>query len=330
VVTEDRGIYQVVCEEGQISAWLPGRLLHRANHGSELPKVGDWVGFHRVAGEEKALIEQVLPRRTTLTRRVPGREVEEQVLVSNVDVALIVHALDRGVNPRLLERQLVMVRKGGIEPVIVLNKADLATDVAEQEQLARNTCGEARIHFASALTRRGVKELRRLIKPGQTVVFLGISGVGKSSLVNSLMGEEVQHTIEVRKTDLKGRHTTTAREMFLLRGGGLIIDTPGMRELQLWSSEENVTQAFEDIEALGVSCHFRDCTHTREGRCSVLAAVEKGEISRERLASFQKLRAEAAALKKEATQRYYVEQKRKTRVAQNALFNKMKRSTSLE
>ena len=329
VVTEDRGIYQIVTADGQLDAHVPGRLLHRIRNASELPKVGDWVGVRCVEGEDKALIEGMVQRRTHLARRVAGREVKEQVLVANVNLALIMHSLDKPVNQRLLERQLVMVQKGGIQPVVVLNKSDLCDSIDQTCDALRAAFGDLLILHCTAFKRRSLKEIRALIAPGKTVVLLGVSGVGKSTLVNSLMGEEVQHTIEVRESDSKGRHTTTARDMFLLKGGGLIIDTPGMRELQLWSSSEEVTQAFDDIESLAVQCHFRACTHTRESRCAVRGAVEQGSLSAARLASFHKLSAEAAKLEKDSMRRRYVEQKRQTRVAARALENPKHRTAWL-
>ena len=325
VVTEDRGIYQIVTDEGQLSATIPGRFSHQAAHASDLPKVGDWVLICKLPGEEKALIKRILKRHTRLARKVPGREVEEQVLVANVDLVLIVHGLDRGVNGRLLERQLVMVREGGAGAVLILNKTDLCDSPQTAVLQAKSVAEGVRMILVSAVTGAGIQELRSLIRDGLTVVFLGTSGVGKSSLVNALLGEEMQSTIEVRKSDSKGRHTTTARELFLLPGGGLVIDTPGMRELQLWSSAEIVTQSFEDVETLALKCCFRDCTHTKEPRCAVRTAVEQGTFAPARYANYLKLRQEMAQLKVETNRRGMIERKRQTRVVQSA-FNKLKRS----
>ncbi len=325
VATEDRGIYQVVSGQGQLSATIPGRFSHQAAHASDLPKVGDWVAITRLPGEEKALIKRILKRHTQLARKVPGREVEEQVLVANVDLVLIVHGLDRGVNGRLLERQLIMVREGGAGAVLVLNKTDLCDSLQAAHSQAKAVAEGVPVFPVSAATGTGIEELRGLIRDGLTVVFLGTSGVGKSSLVNALLGEETQATIEVRQSDSKGRHTTTCRELFLLPGGGLVIDTPGMRELQLWSSAEVVTQSFEDIEALALGCHFRDCTHTKEPRCAVRNAVEQGMFAPARYANYLKIRQEMALLKVETTRRGAIERKRQTRVVQSA-FSKLKRS----
>ena len=325
VVTEDRGIYQVVGEEGQLSAIIPGRFSHQAAHASDLPKVGDWVAIIKLPREEKALIRRILKRHSRLARKVPGREVEEQVLVANVDLVLIVHGLDRGVNGRLLERQLVMVREGGAGAVLILNKIDLCVGLDAACLEAKAVADGVRMIPVSAASGQGIEELRSLIRDGLTVVFLGTSGVGKSSLVNALLGEETQATIEVRESDSKGRHTTTSRELFLLPGGGLVIDTPGMRELQLWSSGEVVTHSFEDIEALAQGCYFRDCTHTKEPRCAVRVAVDQGTCSPARYGNYLKIRQEVAHLRVETTRRGMIERKRQTRVIQSA-FNKLKRS----
>ncbi len=324
VAAEDRGVYRVVSESGGMTATLPGRFSHQAARASELPKVGDWVAIARVPGEEKAVVRSVFKRHTQLARKVPGREIEEQVLVANVDLVFIVHGLDRGVNGRLLERQLVMVREGGAQAVLILNKIDLfAGSVEDLVGMWRGSSGVP-VHAVSASSRDGMEELRALIKDGKTVVFMGTSGVGKSSLVNALLGEEAQATIEVRRSDSKGRHTTTCRELFLLPGGGLVIDTPGMRELQLWTSAAGVTRSFEDIEALSPRCHFRDCTHTTEPRCAVRVAVEQGTISPDRHANYLKLRQETAHLQVEAFRRGAMERRRQTRATQS-VFSKFKK-----
>ncbi|MCX8155807.1 MAG: ribosome small subunit-dependent GTPase A [Verrucomicrobiae bacterium] len=298
VVVEDKHHYVVFTRHGALRARAAGRLLHRAAQPSELPKVGDWVALVAYPAEEKAVIQHVLPRKTRLARKVPGKEVTEQVLVTNVDTAFVVQALDNTFNPRLLERFLVMVVEGGIQPVVLLNKCDLSKDVPGQQAEAQACAGSAPVLAVSAKTGKGIKALWEYIAPQQTVVFLGISGVGKSSLINRLYGEEVAATAEVRESDHKGRHTTTWRELIVLPNGGLVIDTPGMREFHLWMAGESLPEAFPDIYALAAGCKFNDCTHTVEKGCAVQAAVAAGQLAPERLASFHKLRQELEYLEK--------------------------------
>ena len=250
--------------------------------------------------------------------------MEEQVLVANIDVAFVVQALDQSFNLRRLERFLVMALEGGSRPVVVLNKTDLCDDFESRQLEAQSAAGAAPVVGVSAKTGKGLRALKQFIRPAETVVFVGSSGVGKSSLINRLYGEEVQATIEVRERDAKGRHTTTCREMILLPNGGLVIDTPGLREFHMWLAEEGLETAFPEIEELAVRCHFRDCSHTVETRCAVLDALACGEISRDRYDSHLKLRRELDHLAGEQTKHTYRERKRQTRIAQRA-FNKLKR-----
>lgn len=298
VVVEDKHHYVVFTRHGALRATAAGRLLHRASQPGDLPKVGDWVALIAYPAEEKAVIQQVLPRQSRLARKVAGKEVSEQVLVTNVDTAFVVQALDCTFNPRLLERFLVMVVEGGIQPVVLLNKCDLSQDVPAQTAEAVASAGGAPVLAVSAKTGKGIKQLWEYIVPHKTVVFLGISGVGKSSLINRLYGEEVAATAEVRESDHKGRHTTTWRELIVLPNGGLVIDTPGMREFHLWMAGESLSEAFPDIFTLAAGCKFNDCTHSVEKDCAVRAAVAAGQLAPERLASFQKLRQELEYLEK--------------------------------
>jgi len=324
VVTVDKHHFGVLPRSGDfLLARAPGRFLHRVTRPAELPKVGDWLAIRRVPGEEKALVECVLTRRTWLSRKEPGREVEEQVLVTNVDVVFVVQSLDAAFNLRLLQRQLVMAREGGAQPVVLLNKADLCTEVEQRLAEASGTAGGAPVLVVSARTRRGIPQVRDWLKPARTVVFIGASGVGKSSLINRLYGEEVQATTEVRESDSKGRHTTTWRELIVLPGGALVIDTPGMREVHMWLATEGVHEAFPDIEALATLCHFRDCSHSHEARCAVKEALATGQLTRDRYEQFVKLQREFAFLEQAQAQRNYSERKRFMRVAHRS-FNKQK------
>ena len=296
VAVEDKHYYAVVTRQGELTAQVAGKLLHQSRNPANLPKVGDWVAVAPLPGETKAVIREILPRRTKLSRKVPGREVEEQVLATNIDLAFVVQALDQSFKPALMQRHLVMALESGARAVAVLNKADLCDDVDARVADARLAAADTPIVVVSATTGRGIRDIARLIQPAETVVFIGASGVGKSTLINDLYGEEIQPTAEVRERDAKGRHTTTWRELILLPNGGLVIDTPGMREFQMWMAEGGMREAFADVETLAVRCHFRDCSHTVEKRCAVIAALNSGQLSRERYDRYLKLNKELAYL----------------------------------
>lgn len=324
VAVEDKHFYVLATPEGECTGQVTGKLLHSAHSAADLPKVGDWVAYAALPQEDKGVIHQVLPRRTKLSRKVPGREIEEQVLAANLDIAFIVQALDQTFNPALVQRHLVMVLESGASPVLVLNKADLCTDIPRHVNDAKTAAGDVPIVVVSAKTTCGIPELATHIRPGQTVAFIGSSGVGKSTLINDLCGEEIQATTEVRDADAKGRHTTTWRELIMLPNGGMVIDTPGMREFHMWTAVQGMSEAFADLEALSAACHFRDCTHTVEKRCAVLEAVARGEVAQERYQRFLKLNREMKELEQAQSRRGRFERRRKARIAQRA-FNQIKR-----
>lgn len=311
VAVETKHNYLLFTELGEVPAIVPGKYLHKITDPSELPKVGDWVAASIKEGKDRALIQAVLPRVSRIIRKVAGKEHEPQVLAANVDIAFVVNSFDQKINPRRIERYLVMIHDGNVKPVIVFNKADLCENVDEALKEVREISGDTPIIVVSAKTGQGMDNLSKYIKSGSTVVFVGASGVGKSSLINYLYGEEIQATLEVRESDGKGRHTTTWREMIPLPGGGLVIDTPGMREFHLWTAEEGIEDAFPDIMEYGVNCKFRDCTHTVEKGCAVIDAVNKGLISRERFENYVKLRNELEYINKEIRIHTYMMKKRR-------------------
>jgi ribosome biogenesis GTPase len=287
VAAVHRGAFDVWTESGAVRSRLPGRLVHE---GLDVG-VGDWVGL------SDGLIRTVLPRRSAIVRNAAGLTTTAQTLAANVDVALVVSSLGPDLEPRRIERYLVTIWESGASPEIVLTKADRLDDpwplVAEVEALALGV----RVHVVSAVTGQGCDALRARIPAGTTAVLLGSSGVGKSTLVNLWLGEETMATKETREDDDEGRHTTTHRQLLVLPGGGLVIDTPGLRELQLWDVDSAALDAtFADVEELAADCRFADCTHTHEPECAVLAAVESGELPRERLHSWRKLQRELRAI----------------------------------
>jgi ribosome biogenesis GTPase len=292
VAVEDKHHYQLFADAGVFTGKVTGKFRSQTRTQADFPKVGDWVAFKPRPAEERSQIHAILPRATQLARKRKGRETSEQVLVTNVDVAFIVHGLDRHLNVRLIERFLVMTREGRVRPVALLNKTDLDSHSTDKADELQRALGDVPVFPTCARTGRGLEALAPYIQPGRTVVFMGSSGVGKSSLINRLYGEEIQATADVREGDAKGRHTTTWREMILLPNGGLVIDTPGMREFHMWMSGEGIHEAFPEIEALSLKCHFNDCTHTREKRCAVKTAVEAGQLSETRYQSFLKLQRE--------------------------------------
>jgi ribosome biogenesis GTPase len=261
------------------------------------PVTGDWVRVRPVAPGQ-VLIEQVEPRRTQIVRRAAGKRSDAQVLAANADLALIVCGLDGDFNVRRIERYMAICQDGGVEPVVVLNKADLAVDPQRSVAEARHAARNARVLAVSARTGEGCEAIESLLGEGVTAVLLGSSGAGKSSLVNRLLREDMLVTGEVRESDSRGRHTTTHRELIMLPSGGALIDTPGLREIQLAVSPESLAATFDDIAALAARCRFGDCTHTAEPGCAVRDSVSAG-----RLASYHKLSREAARLRGEMSEK---------------------------
>ena len=322
VAVEDKHFYRIWTVDAELTAQVTGKFIHesRRDHAA-LPKVGDWVAVKLIPNEEKATIHAILPRRTQITRKTSGRATAEQILATNIETVFLVTAADPTFNAARLERMLVMGRESGARPVVVLNKIDLCDALDAKLAEATSAAGDALVLAVCALTGRGMKKLAALIKPGDTVAFIGTSGVGKSSLINQLYGEDLMLTIEVREQDSKGRHTTSWREMIFLPKGGVVIDTPGMREFHLWGASEGTNETFPEIEALAAGCHFRDCTHTKEKNCAVLAALAAGTLSRERHESFVKLQLEISQLRESKKQAGWQHRRKSDRVT-HRVFNR--------
>ena len=273
-------------------AEVSGRLRHGAKGAADFPAVGDFVWLEGGAAQGNAVIQGILPRRSVFVRRAAGSGCAEQVVAANIDTVFICMALNGDFNLRRLERYLAVAWDSGAVPVVVLTKADLCGDMARRLGEVRKAAAGAEVLTVSAVEPDGWRALLPYIGRGRTVALAGSSGVGKSTLINRLLGEERLVTGGLRSDD-RGRHTTTRRELFLLETGGMVIDTPGMRELGLWAVDSGVEQSFADIEALAAQCRFRNCSHTGEPGCAVRAALASGELSGERLQSYQKLCAES-------------------------------------
>ena len=309
VAIEFNQIFRIHTEEGELDAVTAGRLKHRATRRAELPAVGDWVAVRKRSGHDHAVIVGVLPRRSAFTRRSAGNITGEQVVAANVDVVFVVMGLDADYNLRRLERYLLMARESGASPVILLTKPDLCDDVPSRVAEVTTLAGDMPVHVLMPKHGTGLDLLGSDLGRGRTAALLGSSGVGKSTIINRLVGSELQRTRDVRLSDSRGRHTTTHRELVVLPGGGLIIDTPGMRELQLWDAADAVRETFDEIEALAAACCFTDCRHRDEPRCAVKTAVEEGRLPAERLASYLKLQSELTDLARQQEERDRVEQR---------------------
>ncbi|MHC4661899.1 MAG: ribosome small subunit-dependent GTPase A [Planctomycetota bacterium] len=294
IAREHRQLYHVYAERGELLAEVSGKMLHNAVQKSDFPAVGDWVAIQPQPGGSRAVIHAILPRKSCFTRKVAGDKSDEQVVASNIDTVFLVSGLDggRNFNIRRIERYLTLAYNSNAAPVVVLNKADVCDDIESKIAAVESVACGVPVHAVSALAAAGIGELDRYLESGKTVAFLGSSGVGKSSLINCLAGAERQKVFEIRKKDGRGRHTTTARELILLESGASVIDTPGMRELQIAGEEKGMAESFEDIELLAGKCRFRDCRHENEPGCAIHEALRRNELDTARYESYLEIRKE--------------------------------------
>ncbi len=304
VIRGEKNYFKVWSEQGELTVRFAGKIRHKATGRVDLPVVGDWVVIEPQPGE-RGLIHALLERHNFFSRNLPGRRkakgkerTEQQVIAANIDLIFIVSGLDQDFNLRRIERYLTLVGSSGSDAVILLNKKDLCSEPEYCRKQVVEIAGDSPVHLCMARNSDEITTLKSYLQPGQTIALLGSSGVGKSTIVNALIGREKQKTAEVSSADGKGRHTTTHRELFLLQEGGILMDNPGMRELHLWGEEEDLTESFTDIEELACQCKFSNCGHLSEPGCAVKGAIDAGTLTEQRLASYLKLKGELANLKK--------------------------------
>ncbi len=320
VIRQDLGRYHLMSEQGPMVGILQGKARLESSK-ADLPTVGDWVLVQAQEHGDEYIIQSMLDRATKFSRKQAGEKFYEQVVAANIDTVFIVTGLDDNFNVQRIERYLFLCNTSGALPVIVLNKADVCEDQSPFLDQVREVAAGTPVHVISALSEDGIQSLKSYISEGTTIAVLGSSGVGKSTLINSLLGYEHFKTGAVRDTDSKGRHTTTHRELCPIPGGGLIIDTPGMRELQIWSEEQYLATTFEDVEELAAHCKFTDCKHQSEPGCAIQSGIKKGTLSEERWDSYGKYLKELAFLAEQQSINAKLQKK-----ASNKKFSRMIRN----
>jgi len=309
VIEQQKGLFKLANEQHEWWAEPSGRLLYEARGAEDLPVVGDWVQANAGGPADRLQILSVLPRKTLIARRAIGRDHEAQLLAANVDHIFVVSSLNHDLNPKRLDRYRALVRQSGAQGTLLLTKSDLITDEALPPLIAQVEHSFP-VLVVSGISGHGLDTLREKLPAGSTAVFIGSSGVGKSTLLNALLGEERQDTGGIRASDSRGRHTTSSRSLIPLPSGALLIDTPGIRELGLWNlDEETLQESFEELEGWEGQCRYRDCRHESEPGCAVLQAVQSGQLAAERLDSFRKLQKEQAFYERRQDKRKMIEEK---------------------
>jgi ribosome biogenesis GTPase len=306
LIRDNKITYGALTEGGyEYEVVMGGKVYHDASCDAELPAVGDWVALEIGTGDLDHVIRARLSRQSCFSRKAPGKSSEEQVIAANVSLVCVVTDAGTDLNLRRMERFFALIGRSGAKPVVLVNKSDLfpADHNREAADSIRAICPEAEVMVTSAINGENVSAIRRFLEPGVSITFVGSSGVGKSSLINALLGEDWQEEGEVNGVTGKGRHTTTARELIVLEEGGILIDNPGIREVQMWTDERTLREKFLDIEALAGQCRFHDCSHGSDTGCMVRAAVEGGSLAPERYEGFMKLDEEIAKLKKRLKKR---------------------------
>ncbi|MFQ5675343.1 MAG: ribosome small subunit-dependent GTPase A [bacterium] len=296
VITVNKDNYLIKNESSEVLAEITGRLMFRATSPLDYPTVGDWVLAQYFDNDSFAVIDKILPRKTVLKRKTSGKTIDYQLIAANIDAALIIQSLDSNYNLRRLERYLTMVNESNIQPIVLLSKSDLLspTELRQRMSEINNLMPHVQLVTFSNLIHSEVDRVRDVLISGQTYCLLGSSGVGKTTLLNNLLGKDVFETRAVRKKDSKGRHTTARRQLIILSNGAMLVDTPGMRELGNIGAEIGLEQTFDEIAGLSGQCRYNDCSHTNEDGCAILAGLTEGIISKERYESYMKMSKESA------------------------------------
>lgn len=311
IYIEQRSIYGIYTEFGEMHGEVSGKMRFGADGYGQFPAVGDWVAITPYLNEKKAVIHAVIKRKSQFVRKVAGNMTQEQVAAANFDTVFIVNSLNQNFNVRRIERYLIAAWESGANPAIILSKADLCQNIDEKVHETELSAPGVPVYVISSLEGTGMEDIKRHVSYGKTAVVLGSSGVGKSTLINALSGKEILEVGDVREDDDRGRHTTTFRELIELPAGGFIIDTPGMRELQLWDGSEGISETFEDIEILAQKCRFSDCRHENEPGCAVKAAITQGILSEQRFKNYKKLQREIKYAEGKQRQIAMITEKRK-------------------
>ncbi len=311
VAVEHRNYYELYSAIGELTADKAGKLFYSALDGSALPAVGDWLAVKPVANESKAVIHAVLPRLTKFSRKKAGATTEEQIVAANVDSVFIISSLNQELNYRRIERYLTLAWENDVKPVVILSKADLCEDIYGKLAETQAALIGTDVHVVSAKERAGIEELYVYFEGNKTVAVIGSSGVGKSTLINSLLEREKMDVSDISLYKDKGRHTTTHRELSIVPGGGVIMDTPGMREIQLWEGGEGLSELFDDIEQLTLECKFSDCKHDSEPGCAIQAAISAGTLEESRFKSYKKLQNEVNYIARKQDKKLQIEEKKK-------------------
>lgn len=323
-------ICRVYVEGSELEAVVSGRLKHHASSRSELPAVGDWVAVRKRPAGERGVIVGVLPRRSRFSRKVAGNVTDEQIVAANVNVVFVVMGLDQDFSLRRLERYLLLARESGAAPAVLLTKPDLCQDIPARVADVAALAGDAPVHVLSPRFNQGLEQVDHYLTPGRTGALLGSSGVGKTTIINRLVGTDARKTRELRESDSTGQHTTSHRELVVLPNGGLLIDTPGMRELQPWDAGAGVAAAFADVAEIAARCKFRDCSHTVEPGCAVTAALADGSLDLARWQSFLRMSRATAHEVRRVDKRAALETKSQFKKLTKALRQRVKEKHGYE
>ena len=311
VAVEYRSLYKIYTENGSVLASVSGKMINSATSREDYPAVGDWVILDKNASQnDRTIIHRILRRKSKFSRKAAGNSFDEQIIAANIDIAFICMSLNNNFNLRRLERYITMAWDSGSRPIVLLTKADLCDDIENKLEQTSEILFGVDVHCISCVHKSGISEVKNYIKKGITVAFIGSSGVGKSTIINELLGESRQITQEVSSIGEKGRHTTTNRELLILPEGGVVIDTPGMRELHILDVSESIDTVFKDIEELSMRCKFSDCTHISEPRCAVKEAINDGTLSKKRYESYLKLKKEAAYTERKLNKKAEIQYKK--------------------